>query len=211
MRNLLIKSWAWVTLPPSINNKSYVGLMRTSSNIIIWLTLVVGFTLHWVLLDLEGDSVLNIVSELGVYQHSLPPLIIPCFLTQHTGLGSRKNIDKMRYLYSNAAIIYGIVCETSNEIYVGSTWDSVRRYNKHFLSKDISRKNKELQAAINKYGIENFTAYIFTKVTIDRSLTKEQKKLILRSVEQQYIDMFPKNQVFNPIRSMKRPLTHTRL
>lgn len=155
---------------------------------------------------------MNIVSELGVHQQSLPPLTIPSFITQHTGLGNRKNVDKMRYLYRKATIIYGIVCNTTNEIYVGSTWDSVRRFNKHLLSTDISRKNKELQDAIDEHSIDRFIAYIFTKVAIDRTLTKEQKKLILRSVEQKYIDMFPKNQVFNSINSIKKsPFSYIRL
>lgn len=130
--------------------------------------------------------------------------MIPPFVTRHTGLDTRKNIDSMRYLYDHVAIIYGIVCETTNMIYVGSTWDSVRRFNKHFISKDDTRKNINLQAAIDQHGIDKFTVYVFTKVTIDRKLTKVQKKLIIRTAEQGYIDMFPQGQLYNNINSLTK-------
>ena len=59
--------------------------------------------------------------------------------------------------------------------------------------------NDALLADINQYGLNNFTVYVFTTVAIDRSLTLKERKLILRKVEQSYIDMFPSNQLYNSI------------
>jgi len=59
--------------------------------------------------------------------------------------------------------------------------------------------NDTLLTDINKYGLNNFTVYVFTTMTINRSLTLKERKLILRKVEQSYIDMFPSNQLYNSI------------
>lgn len=208
MLTLLNQLWIWVTLLLPINNKSCIGLICISS-IFILCSLSCRLDSCSLILNsvVEFSSVFNYVSELGYGLHVqslLPTLAIPAFLTEHKGLGTRQNVDKMRYLYDHVAVIYGIVCETTNMIYVGSTWDSVRRFNKHFISKDMTRQNADLQADIEKYGMDNFTVYIFTKVTIDRRLTLAQKELVIRTVEQGYINMFPKDQQYNSINSLSK-------
>jgi len=141
-------------------------------------------------------SILENIMELSV-----PALRIPNHLTVHTSLHVRKNIDKLRYKYDHMAIIYGIVCNITQMIYIGSSWDPVRRFNKHFIKKDPSQMNPYLLADIDKHGLDNFTVYIFTKVVINRSDTLKDRKATLRKVEQSYMDMYPTEFMYNSIKA----------
>lgn len=141
-------------------------------------------------------SILENIMELSV-----PALMIPNHLTVHTSLHVRKNVDKLRYKYDHMAIIYGIVCNITQMIYIGSSWDPVRRFNKHFIKKDPSRMNPYLLADIDKYGLENFTVYVFTKVVINRNDTLKVRKATLRKVEQSYMDMYPTELMYNSIKA----------
>lgn len=59
--------------------------------------------------------------------------------------------------------------------------------------------NTALLAEINKHGLQHFTVYVLTTVSINRSLTLKERKAILLATEQSYINMFPKSQMYNGI------------
>jgi len=117
----------------------------------------------------------------------------------HKDLHIRKNIDKLRYKYDHMPIIYGIVCDSVNMIYLGSSWDPVRRFNKHLIKMDAARMNAALLADIQQYGLESFTVYVFCKVVIPRSLPLKERKALLLEAEQSYIDILPWDQTYNSI------------
>lgn len=132
---------------------------------------------------------------------SLPGLIIPHHISKHTSLNDVRNINKMRYNYNHIPIVYAMVCENTQMIYVGSTWDSVKRFNKHLIK--FERMNTRLLSDIQKYGLESITLYIFLKVPFDSKVSNLVKKRTLLAVEQSYIDMFTKDQLYNSINSVK--------
>ena len=134
----------------------------------------------------------------------LSTLVIPSFLTKHTGLQLPRNVERMRFNYKYVAIVYGIVCEVTNKIYVGSTWDPVKRFNKHLIQLDTNASNIGLQNDIAKHGLESLTVYVFTKVAIDRGLPTNERKQILREAEQNYIDLFTAEQLYNTTDSARR-------
>jgi hypothetical protein len=53
--------------------------------------------------------------------YTLSSLIIPQHISKHTGLHNLQNVNKMRFHYNHIPIIYGMVCESTQMIYVGST------------------------------------------------------------------------------------------
>jgi hypothetical protein len=61
--------------------------------------------------------------------------------------------------------------------------------------------NAHLLADIQKYGLNNITLYVFTKVPIDSKASYLVKKQTLLSAEQSYMDMFNKSQLYNSIKS----------
>lgn len=65
------------------------------------------------------------------------------------------------------------------------------------------QSNPRLQQAIAKYGLDKFTAYILEVVEFPKGLTYMQRKPYLRNVEQAHMDLFPKAQLYNTIRSVK--------
>ena len=56
--------------------------------------------------------------------------------------------------------------------------------------------NIPFQRALEKYGIENFSIYIVNVLDLKDLLMEEKKKILLTS-EQQFIDRFPKEQLYN--------------
>jgi len=80
-------------------------------------------------------------------------------------------------------------------VYVGSTSDPRNRFYQHLVSGKLS--NDLLQADIAKYGISQFTLYVFEVVQFPSPLNGKEKTQYLRSSEQRYIDKFPVSQLYN--------------
>ena len=99
------------------SNKSRVQLTHVSSGLIILLFLY----LTRGMVDLVTTSVMPHVSIETSLLSSIPVLNIPSYLTVHKDLHIRKNVDKLRFKYNGTAIVYAIVCDVTQFIYVGST------------------------------------------------------------------------------------------
>jgi hypothetical protein len=82
--------------------------------------------------------------------------------------------------------------------YIGSTLSSVVRFQHHLIGND---SNIKLQAAILKYGISSFTAYVFEVVVFPEGATYNTKIAMLRVAEQRYLDMYPTSQLYNTIKA----------
>lgn len=124
------------------------------------------------------------------------------FVSKHTGLQTRHARDGMRYLYSFTPLIYGIICSETNRIYIGSTWDSVRRFRQHLVTGHTS--NLALQEDIKEHGLKSITVFIFTNVDFPESLSKAERKALLEKVEQEYKDMFPLDVQYRSNRSVSK-------
>ena len=67
--------------------------------------------------------------------------------------------------------IYGFICKTNNNLYLGSSIDLSSRFNDHFNG---SRSNILLQRAINKYYLQDFIFIIFEYCEVDLLVSREQ-------------------------------------
>lgn len=120
------------------------------------------------------------------------------------GPKGREIINLIRSIYNKKGIVYGIVNNLNNKVYIGSTIDSKNRFYTHFIRP--LRSNKHLQSAINLIGLVNFTLHVFTVVELSESLSKKDKKDMILSLEQKYIDIFPKSQLYNFLFLSSSPL-----
>jgi len=87
--------------------------------------------------------------------------------------------------------IYKIINIKNNKFYIGSSTNLNKRKYQHFsdLKRNIHR-NKKLQNAVNKYGIENF---VFEKIEEFVEISKNS----LLSLEQKYIDSYNFKDLYN--------------
>jgi len=104
-------------------------------------------------------------------------------------------IRKLQYRFKHDAIIYGIRCQVTNMLYVGSTLSSSLRFHKHLITGEQSNAN--LQAAIVKYGLGMFTVHIFKVVSIPMGATYNVEKDILLAYEKEYILAVPSQRLYN--------------
>lgn len=86
----------------------------------------------------------------------------------------------------NKSGIYGFLCRTTNKIYIGSSINLYRRFNRHFNG---DSSNIKLQRAINKYTLQNFIFIVFEFC--------EAKDLIIR--EQYYFHNLKPEYNINPV------------
>jgi hypothetical protein len=86
-------------------------------------------------------------------------------------------------------------------MYIGSTNDSVGRFNKHLIAKDTC---VGLRAALAMYGLSKFKVYIFEYVTFPPYANSDERQAMLRIAEQRYIDMYPTKQLFNAINAVAK-------
>ena len=63
----------------------------------------------------------------------------------YSNLHLLKVVNNLRYRFNKEGIIYGIRCVVTENMYIGSTNDSVGRFNKHLITGD---SNVALQDAI---------------------------------------------------------------
>lgn len=89
--------------------------------------------------------------------------------------------------------IYSISNTVNNKCYIGSSTDIARRFKTHLnMLKNNKHINSHLQAAVNKYGLNNFTFSILQECSQDEIIEKEQF----------YIDSFDWNQLYNKARTV---------
>lgn len=127
--------------------------------------------------------------------------LIPSTVRFFKDLHLPRTIKNLQYLYKRNAIVYGIRCQISNMVYIGSTLTPGRRWHNHLVTGTGS--NGALQAAIAKHGLSKFTAYVFEgDVKFPASCVSIEDKLaFLHKVEQTIINRFPKGQLYNEINS----------
>ncbi len=80
-------------------------------------------------------------------------------------------------------------------VYVGSTLTPTRRLHNYLVTGLYSNTN--LQQAIHHPGLSQFTLYIFETVQFPNKMTSQNKMILLHQVEQNWINKFPKNQLYN--------------
>ena len=91
---------------------------------------------------------------------------VPAHLYYYSNLQLSKVVNALRYRFSKDGIVYGIRCLVTDKMYIGSTLDSVGRFNKHLIAHDSCA---DLQAAIKLYGLSKFKVYIFESLTFPHS------------------------------------------
>lgn len=124
------------------------------------------------------------------------------YVSMHTSLHLQRVRDNIRYKYTYTPLIYCIVCNVTNKLYVGSTWDSVRRFRQHLVTGHTS--NEGLQADIKEHGLENFTLFVLTIVQFPEGLTKDERRTHLHKIEQEHKDLFLKDSQYPNRRSYVR-------
>lgn len=115
----------------------------------------------------------------------------------YTRLDNTRVIRQLRYHFKDKAIIYGIRCHVTQMIYIGSTLAPALRFHSHLVTHEHSNLN--LQADISKHGLGKFTVHIFEYVEFPVGSSYNEKMVILRKVEQQYIDRIPTKRLYNSI------------
>ena len=108
-------------------------------------------------------------------------------------------IKALRFRYKGKAIIYALRCQITGQMYIGSSLAPSLRFHSHLVTGLYSNAN--LQNAIDKNGLNRFTAYIFEEVVIPKGLTLPQAKAYLAKIEQSYIDRYPSDQLYNTNKS----------
>lgn len=78
--------------------------------------------------------------------------------------------------------IYAIYCKISGKYYVGKTLDGAEhRFKEHIADSTKTRnKNRPLYAAMNKYGVENFTLLILEDKCPKDILNEKERQWILK-------------------------------
>nr|QKS32170.1 GIY-YIG endonuclease [Sphaerobolus stellatus] len=101
----------------------------------------------------------------------------------------------VRKFYNKKGIVYGIENNIDHKFYIGSTSNANSRFYTHFLRP--VRSNEHLQNAIRLIGLSNFTLHIFSVIELSDSLSRKEKIELISPLEQKYIDLFPKGQLYN--------------
>lgn len=179
-------------------------------NIFIAMWILVILIDHLVILEVQEiftfSSVLNITDNLHPKNLSLiilPGLTaslnldIPLHVASYDNLDNSENLSNIRQKYKDKGVIYGIQNKIDHKLYVGSTTNSFDRFKDHLLRKKSKHSNIKLRRAIAKYKLSNFRLIIFSVTEFQDNLNANQKKHIILPLEQKYIDMFNKTQIYN--------------
>lgn len=81
----------------------------------------------------------------------------------------------------------------------GSTTVPADRFYQHLVSAKTS--NAALQMAIDEQGLQPFTAFVFETVSYDKGMTYVQRKELLRTREQHYLNQIPVSRLYNSIKA----------
>jgi hypothetical protein len=107
-----------LAVPLSSSNKSYVQLTRMNSTLVVLMVLSLLYILGSLTQLVSVGSTL--AQDVGMTL-AFPALHFPKYIDKHVELHVRRKLDNMRYKYNHVPIVYGIVCNPDNCIYVGST------------------------------------------------------------------------------------------
>ena len=96
--------------------------------------------------------------------------------------------------------IYEIKSIQSGKIYIGSSKDTLLRWNSHIYDLLTSKHcSPDLLREYKAYGISNFTFRILILIPIDKAVN-------IRKIEQKFIDIYSKETLFNTRRATKRDI-----
>lgn len=120
---------------------------------------------------------------------------IPAHVRYYLHLHDPRQLRTLMYSLKNKPLVYGIRNLTNKMLYIGSTMVPQDRFFQHLVTGEKS--NIRLQEAIDKHSLSKFTVLIFEFVDCPKTNSRQDNAAILRSVEQRYIDLFPKTQLYN--------------
>ena len=112
-----------------------------------------------------------------------------------SNLQDKDNVLSNRKLLLNKGGIYSFLNKTNGKQYIGSAKDLYLRLNEH-LSK--RKSNRALQAAILKYGLENFNFCIYEYFSYEKKSTSFK---LLTDIETMYIKKFEFSDLYNFMKS----------
>ena len=118
------------------------------------------------------------------------------YLEKFSNLDDSQTIKTIKNKFKGKALIYGIQNNLNNKIYIGSTTNAYLRFHSHFIVAGRT-SNIHLQRAIKLRGLNNFTLYIITVLELPENMAKAAKRDLILTLEQKYIDFFPKEQLYN--------------
>lgn len=107
----------------------------------------------------------------------------------------KDNVLSNRKLLSNKGGIYSFINKINGKQYIGSAKDLYLRLNEH-LSK--RKSNSALQAAILKYGLDNFDFCIYEYFSYENKSTSFK---LLTDLESMYIKKFEFSNLYNFMRN----------
>ena len=122
---------------------------------------------------------------------------IPNAISYHANLHQAHQVSTLQFMYTGEKIEYVIRCNIDTRLYIGSTMNPDLRFSKHLITR--TRSNRDLQQAISKFGLENFTAQVFKVVIMPVGATYKERKDILTQEEQLIMNRIPRKQLYNPI------------
>jgi hypothetical protein len=170
----------------SVNDKETTSPAQFNNPLSLIMILVVISIIIWI-----GQGDIHFIDA-----HTLiAPIFIPEHIAYYRNLTHADGLKNLRYRFKGKALVYGILCRTTQMIYVGSTFSPEYRFHQHLISGETS--NNSLQEDLAKYGLHSFTIFVFTTVKFPPNSSYALRKQILVNVEQSYINMIPSNRLYN--------------
>jgi hypothetical protein len=108
-----------------------------------------------------------------------------------TNLHDKYSISSKRNLLSKKGGIYSFINKLNGKQYIGSAKDLYLRLNEHLSHR---KSNRALQAAISKYGLDNFNFCIYEYFTCENKVTSSK---LLTDLETMYIRKLKFNDLYN--------------
>ena len=112
-----------------------------------------------------------------------------------SNLQDKDNVLSNRKLLSNKGGIYSFINKINGKQYIGSAKDLYLRLNEHLTKR---KSNSALQAAILKYGLDNFDFCIYEYFSYENKSTSFK---LLTDLESMYIKKFEFSNLYNFMRS----------
>ena len=122
---------------------------------------------------------------------------VPTFVAYYNNLHLSSVVNALRYRFQDKAIVYAIRCRPSGMMYIGHTFNPTLRFHNHLITG--VKSNPYLQTDIAKRGLSKFTVYILEVTVFPKHLSYNQRTVFMRTLEQQYIDRYPREQLYNII------------
>lgn len=118
-------------------------------------------------------------------------LNLPIPISIISNLGNNNNLLLYRKLIDHKGGIYSFVNKINGKQYIGSAKNFYLRLNEHLSQK---KSNSALQAAIVKYGLDNFDIYIYEFFSYEKKLASAK---LLTDLETMYIKKFEFSSLYN--------------